>query len=103
MGLIVVLFGAVLLFKVLESISETWCAEKRRGNRKAYYRDYLNSEDWQRKRWLVLKRDRHRCTYCGARATQVHHKKYPPRNIGREPIDWLVSTCAFCHAKQHGR
>lgn len=78
--------------------------EKRREKRTKYYRDdYLKSDDWKRKRRLVLKRDNYRCVYCGKRATQVHHKRYAPQNIGREPIEWLVSVCCECHGKQHDR
>ena len=50
--------------------------DKQREKRRTYYRDtYLNSDDWKRKRALVLKRDRYRCVYCGTPATQVHHKQ----------------------------
>ena len=36
--------------------------DKRRERRRTYYRvTYLNSDDWKRKRALVLKRDRYRC------------------------------------------
>jgi hypothetical protein len=59
-------------------------------SRRDYYRDvYLKSDAWQRKRYVVLKRDNWTCVYCGARATQVHHKKYARKNIGKEPIDWV--------------
>jgi len=74
----------------------------KRKQRRDYYRNtYLKSDDWQRKRYVVLKRDDWRCVYCGARATQVHHKRYAKRNIGKEPIKWLVSVCQSCHDKQH--
>lgn len=76
--------------------------EARRKERRNYYRDvYLKSDDWKRKRYVVLKRDNWRCVYCGAKATQVHHKKYAKWNIGKEPIDWLVSVCDSCHNKLH--
>lgn len=72
---------------------------KRRIN---YYRNqYLKSDEWNRKRYVVLKRDNWRCVYCGARATQVHHLKYAKRNIGKEPIEWLVSVCNSCHESRH--
>jgi 5-methylcytosine-specific restriction endonuclease McrA len=72
---------------------------KRRIN---YYRNqYLKSDEWNRKRFVVLKRDNWRCVYCGARATQVHHLKYAKRNIGKEPIKWLVSVCNSCHESRH--
>jgi len=76
--------------------------EQRRKQRRDYYRnDYLKSEAWKRKRYVVLKRDNWRCVYCGDRATQVHHKRYAKYNIGKEPIEWLVSVCKSCHDRQH--
>jgi 5-methylcytosine-specific restriction endonuclease McrA len=69
--------------------------------RRDYYRDvYLKSDAWQRKRYVVLKRDNWRCVYCGAPADQVHHKRYAD-NIGNEPIEWLVSICHSCHDDIH--
>ena len=75
----------------------------RRGgmSRKEYYREYLKSDEWKRKRYVVLKRDNWTCKYCGAKATQVHHLKYAKYQIGKEPIKWLVSVCASCHKDQH--
>lgn len=71
-------------------------------SRRDYYRDvYLKSDAWKRKRYLVLRRDNWRCVRCGARATQVHHKKYAPKNIGKEPIEWLESICKSCHDSLH--
>jgi len=76
--------------------------ERKRKRRQDYYRNvYLQSDEWKRKRYVVLKRDNWRCVYCGGRATQVHHKKYAKRNIGKEPIKWLVSICDTCHDKKH--
>lgn len=65
------------------------------------YREYLKTEAWQRKRYVVLKRDNWTCQYCGVPATEVHHKKYAKYQIGKEPIKWLVSLCRTCHQKQH--
>jgi 5-methylcytosine-specific restriction endonuclease McrA len=76
--------------------------ERNRQRRRDYYRNvYLKSDAWQRKRYVVLKRDNWRCVYCGGRATQVHHKRYAKYNIGKEPIEWLVSVCDSCHNAQH--
>lgn len=70
--------------------------------RRGYYREiYLKSEEWKRKRYVVLRRDNWRCVHCGARATQVHHKRYAPKNIGKEPIEWLESVCKSCHDAIH--
>jgi len=79
-----------------------WAFEVKRKWRRDYYRDtYLKSDAWKRKRYIVLKRDNWRCVYCGGFATQVHHKKYAKKNIGKEPIDWLVSVCKNCHDSIH--
>lgn len=79
-----------------------WLFETKRKQRRDYYRNvYLKSDEWQRKRYFVFKRDNWRCVYCGGRATQVHHKRYAKYNIGKEPIEWLVSICKPCHDKQH--
>jgi len=79
-----------------------WHFNVRRKQRRDYYRNvYLKSEEWQRKRYVVLKRDHWTCVYCGARATQVHHKRYAKYNIGNEPISWLVSVCEPCHKRIH--
>jgi 5-methylcytosine-specific restriction endonuclease McrA len=88
----------------LKIVLDQWVFDKQRERRRKYYREtYLASDDWKRKRALVLKRDAYRCVYCGARATQVHHKQYARRSIGREPIEWLVSVCQSCHEHQHDR
>lgn len=93
----------VLLFVILiPLIFKNWIFETNRKKRRDYYRnDYLKSEAWQRKRYVVLKRDNWKCVYCGEKATQVHHKRYAKYNIGKEPIKWLVSICNSCHQKQH--
>jgi len=73
-----------------------------RSDRRAYYRkEYLKSDAWRRKRYVVLKRDNWCCRYCGGRATQAHHLRYAKWNIGKEPIEWLVSVCKSCHDAQH--
>ena len=51
------------------------------------YKEYLESDDWKRKRHVVLKRDKGKCVRCGEKAVQVHHTKYS-RKMWREPIDW---------------
>jgi 5-methylcytosine-specific restriction endonuclease McrA len=91
--------GAIgIVFEVLKAL--TW--EKKRKQRKKYYNEeYLQSDDWKRKRYVVLKRDNWTCVHCGHRASQVHHKRYARRNIGKEPIEWLISVCGNCHQKEH--
>lgn len=95
-SLLIIAIGiAIYLFK-------WWLFDIKRKKRRDYYRNvYLKSDEWERKRYVVFKRDSWRCVYCGTRATQVHHKKYAKYNIGKEPIEWLVSVCKTCHDKQH--
>ncbi len=95
-ALLLILWGiAIFAFKQL-------VFEHKHKQRRDYYRnDYLKSDAWKKKRYVVLKRDNWRCVFCGGRATQVHHKKYAKYNIGKEPIEWLVSVCKSCHDKQH--
>jgi len=79
-----------------------WLFQSPYQRRRNYYREeYLKSDAWKRKRYVVLKRDNWRCVICGGRATQVHHKKYLRENIGKEPIEWLVSICKTCHDSLH--
>lgn len=76
--------------------------EENRKRRKDYYRNtYLKSEEWKRKRHVVLRRDNWRCVHYGAKATQVHHTRYAKYNIGKEPIEWLESVCNSCHESLH--
>ena len=91
----------ILLFAV-PFLLDRWWFKWRRQRRRDYYRNvYLKSDAWQRKRYVVLKRDNWTCVYCGKPATQIHHTKYAKYNIGREPIDWLVSVCKACHEARH--
>ena len=98
-ALLLILFGIAIF--VLGKLAFEHKRHKRKQRRDYYRNDYLKSEAWKRKRYVVLKRDNWRCVYCGGRATQVHHKKYAKYNIGKEPIEWLVSVCKSCHDKQH--
>jgi len=92
----------ILIIVFVISAFKIWKFEKKRKRRRDYYRnEYLKSDEWKRKRYVVLKRDNWRCVYCGGPATQVHHKRYLRKNIGKEPIEWLVSVCKTCHERQH--
>ena len=91
----------LVVFFLLILFSGAKAREKRRIDRRDYYREYLKSDEWKRKRYVVLKRDNWKCKYCGKKATQVHHKRYAKYQIGKEPIKWLVSVCASCHKDQH--
>ena len=93
---------ALLLLALVVYLIKRIPFEFKRQRRKEYYRNvYLKSDAWKRKRYVVLRRDNWKCVYCGNKATQVHHKRYAKRNIGKEPIKWLVSVCKSCHDRLH--
>jgi 5-methylcytosine-specific restriction endonuclease McrA len=90
------------LIGMLMRILRSFTFEAERKHRRDFYRnEYLKSDAWKRKRYVVLRRDHWRCVHCGAHATQVHHKKYAKYNIGKEPIKWLESVCKSCHDSLH--
>lgn len=92
----------ILLFLAGSLLYNRLVFKVKRDRRRKYYNDeYLKSDEWKRKRYVVLKRDNWRCVHCGAPATQVHHKRYARKNIGREPIEWLESVCKACHEYHH--
>ncbi len=92
----------IIVIGIAFFVFKSWLFDISRKKRRDYYRNvYLKSDEWQRKRYVVFKRDNWSCVFCGSRATQVHHKRYAKYNIGKEPIEWLVSVCKSCHDKQH--
>ena len=95
-------FIVLILIVAFSYLIKQWIFNiKRKKRRKYYNKVYLKSDAWRRKRYVVLKRDNWLCLYCGEKATQVHHKRYAKKNIGREPIKWLQSVCEKCHNKLH--
>ena len=98
----ILVVSVMLALMLIYWLIKRWIFNIKRKRRRDYYRNvYLKSDEWKRKRALVLKRDNWECVYCGAPATQVHHKKYAKKNIGKEPIKWLVSICNACHNEKH--
>lgn len=101
-GEAILLLGVVIIITLIRHWRSVAKRKRRREERRDYYvNEYLKSDEWKRKRYVVLKRDNWKCVYCGAPATQVHHERYARVNIGKEPIEWLVSLCKSCHDAQH--
>ena len=103
-GLFVALFVLLALITIIvfgSNIGSSKPHKSRRTRRTERYREYLKSDAWQRKRYVVFKRDNWTCQECGAKATEVHHMKYAKYQIGKEPIEWLVSLCSPCHRAKH--
>ena len=98
----IIIFIVIVMFIVFRSVFRKMMFDRKRKKRREYYRNvYLKSDDWRRKRYVVLKRDNWCCVHCGNRATQVHHTRYAKKNIGKEPIMWLESVCDICHDSLH--
>ena len=100
-GLFVALFVLSALITIIVFGGSRKPFKSSRTRRTERYREYLKTDAWQRKRYVVFKRDNWTCQECGAKATEVHHLKYAKYQIGKEPIDWLVSLCSACHRKKH--
>ena len=66
------------------------------------YIKYLNSLQWFYIRKRIIKRDGNKCTKCGAKKSlHVHHITYD--NLFNENDEDLITLCAACHMKEHGR
>lgn len=65
-----------------------------------FYKEYLNSEEWEAKRQDVFRYKGRRCLICGkAKKVQVHHLTY--ERFGHEDIDDLAPVCERCHKLIH--
>ena len=83
---------------------ERFAAEKSEAWWSAYNK-YLKSAVWQRKRQLVMERNRRLhgglCEACGEnRPSDVHHTEYP-QTFGHEPLWTLKAICRRCHEIFH--
>ena len=66
------------------------------------YREYLESDEWARRRAAALERAEHRCQLCNnPELLQVHHRTY--ERVGRERPEDLIVLCGGCHVRHHGR
>jgi len=67
-----------------------------------WYKKYLNSEDWSKRRALVMARCNQVCEGCGVSpASQTHHLTYD--HVGYEFLFELVGVCKECHARVHNK
>lgn len=70
---------------------------------KGFYKFYIQSNKWKKKRKERLKADDFRCARCGAeKNVQVHHLNYD--HVGNEDVENdLITLCRKCHADIHGK
>ena len=67
------------------------------------YSEYLNHPKFKAIRHIVMKGAKWVCHDCKkARATQVHHLKYPPWGTFDVPEN-LVAICYKCHCVRHNK
>lgn len=67
-----------------------------------WYKKYLASESWAKKRKLVFERCAYICEGCGIEpAAQVHHGTYD--HVGYEFLFELVGICQECHKRYHNK
>ena len=73
---------------------------KRNGRTYVDYREYIESDEWSKKRLARVKMDGYKCQMCGtAKNLVVHHITYD--RLGHESLDDLITLCHNCHEKIH--
>ena len=67
------------------------------------YKDYLESETWNKTRKEKLKEAEYKCQLCSKKDIElhVHHNTY--ENIGNEEMNDLIVLCKDCHSKFHDK
>lgn len=66
------------------------------------YHEYLQTPEWKKRRFSMLRWSRRRCEECGSKEKlQVHHKTYERR--GQELASDLKVLCRDCHETHHLR
>jgi 5-methylcytosine-specific restriction endonuclease McrA len=73
---------------------ETRCPEHRGTKRNG------STRAWRKVRAEVLKRDHHRCFYCGDRATTVDHLRPVSRGGAELDPENCVAACAGCNGSK---
>jgi len=71
---------------------------------KKQHRDYMETNQWEKRRKEKLEKENHECERCGDTATQAHHTSYRNFNSSNKQaeIDDLMALCRECHRKVEG-
>jgi 5-methylcytosine-specific restriction endonuclease McrA len=78
------------------------CRDRRPAEAQEWYRGYLQSPWWKRRRLDKLDTAGHSCEKCGAQEPlEVHHLSYD--RLGAELMSDLMVLCDQCHYAAHGR
>ena len=63
-------------------------------------REYLKSEDWERKHLIITFLKGYVCECCGStHHLELHHIRYD--NLGNEEVEDLMYLCRSCHQLMH--
>ena len=66
------------------------------------YTEYMQSDEWKRKRTRIRRRARGWCERCGVnRRYAIHHLTY--ERLGCEELGDLLAVCQGCHDFLHGK
>ncbi len=63
----------------------------------ASYWDYLASPLWKTIRTRAFRLKGSGCVLCGARAEEMHHRKYTKETLLGLTLEWLEPVCKGCH------
>ncbi len=63
------------------------------------YSEKLKNPRWQKKRLLIMQRDKFKCKLCKDEETtlNVHHLQYTEKDVWNEPDKNLITVCEHCH------
>jgi hypothetical protein len=79
---------------------QTLSRQEERETHRAWYADYLRSNEWKIRRRKVLARCKSICEGCGEQpVSDIHHLTYA--HVGNELLFELVGLCRFCHEIVH--
>ena len=72
-------------------------------DKKEFYAEYMQSNEWRIKRGYRLKIDKHKCRdfhlWPCRKNLQVHHKNY--NRLGNERMSDIITLCVKHHRKAH--
>jgi 5-methylcytosine-specific restriction endonuclease McrA len=66
------------------------------------YAEYLRHPRYRAVRAEAMQSTRGRCARCGAPASEVHHRCYPPWGTF-DVVENLEPLCHRCHCDEHGK
>lgn len=67
------------------------------------YEEYLSHWLFRAVRATAMKKANFLCVRCGAKATEVHHKRYPKPWGTFDGPDNIEPICHECHEEEHRR